>query len=253
MKKIVGTLGVAVFLLCGAATSFAQSAVSTATNPPSRLFASKQGFSFSYPPSWMVASKDQAGAVEQQTRAYLDKIGQVAFERFAVIVFDPNSGPFTANLNVVVTPGSMEAGEQHVEDMRSIVRSVGKAFGSEPTDVRISVESFAGRQTMVARYNVNMVGNQVSQMQVIIPGRNQTYEVTCSCAQANSAYYEPIFQAMVNSMTVDEGVSSLSGPVQNALLGAILGGAIGVLVGLLSVLKGRAQNHHRTPALKRDM
>jgi len=195
----------------------------------STVFTSSKGFSLHYPSGWMVASKDQSQQAMQIVQPYLDKLGQVDMDHLAVMVFDPNSGDVMANLNVVVSPDTLDITDEHKDDLHSLVLKEGQVFGAEPSNIRISIESFADKKTMVARYDIVMNGNQLSQMLVIVPGRNQSYLVTCTSAQSDAIRYEPTFKAMIDSMTVDQGFSGIPKGVRFAVIGALIGAAWGLI------------------------
>jgi hypothetical protein len=193
--------------------------------PAANAFKSPKGFTLHYPSGWLVASKDQTAQAAQIVQPYLAKLGQVDLDRLAVIVFDPNGTTFMANLNLIITPHTLAISEEHKDDMRALVLQLGKVFGSEPQNIRISIESIGGHQAMVARYDITMGGIPITQMQAIIPGHNQTYLATSSCAQADAAQYEPVFNTMFNGLDIDEGFAGIPQSIRFAVIGGLIGGA----------------------------
>jgi hypothetical protein len=114
--------------------------------------------------------------------------------------------------------------------LQAEIQKVGTAFGSEATNVNIATESIDGREAFLSRFNLVQNGRPLSFIQAVVPGVNQTYVVTCTCDRADSVRCEPIFQAMIASLKVDQGVSAIPGTVIYTLIGALIGGGIGLAI-----------------------
>jgi len=221
-----------------------------AANPWPNVFKSPQGFSISYPNGWLVASKDQLQSAEQKVEPYLQNMGNLDLNKVAVFVFDPASGGgFSDNVNVIVTPQRLSINMFTQAQMRSEVDHVGQNAGSTSTNVKIDTETLAGRQVMVVKYDVTMVGNPLSMIQVAIPDGEQTLVVTGTCLQSRSSQEAPVFDAMINSVIAslppDTGSGSTTPPW---LIGAIVGGLVGLFGAVIGGLaKSRSNNSSASP------
>lgn len=213
--------------------AFAQGDKATASKPVPGVFTSSRGFSISYPKGWAVASKEQSAEVAKEMKPFLEKMGRnVDLDRIAAMIFDTNSKQFVTSLNVVVSPGVIPINDESREKIEAIAQQTGQAFGSAPTELKTAIEPFAGRQAITSRYNIKISGVNVSQMQVAIPGRNQSYIVTCSCAKADAERYQPVFKAMLESMKVDQGVAGYPDVGKNILVYSVIGAFAGGVASL---------------------
>jgi hypothetical protein len=254
MNSMASKLAVTAFLLAAAGRCFAQGGAATPPQAPHAMpapaapgaagmtvFTSPKGFSISYPAGWSVASKDQTNGVANQARGYLDKLGpsgQVDLDHLAVMIYRQDGGNFAANLNINVTPGVLTANEKNKGEMSAMLTDMWHSVGVTPTNVRLGIESFAGKQCLVARYDAAMFGQQVSQMMVVVPGGHQSYITTCSSAPGDMAKNEPIFKSMIDSMTFDEGFAGLNPILRDALIGAGFGLLLGLAGPFLRALEG---------------
>jgi len=167
----------------------------------SSTFTSPQGFTLSYPSGWLVASKDQSADLAAKVRPYLDKLGVNNLNRMAVIVIAADNTGANANLNIMVSPGTIPANEETKTQMRDMLKKmVSSTFGVTITDMQSALESYAGRQTIAFRYHFIIKGKDVSQLQVYISNGDKTYIATCSCLRSAMPRYEPTFKLMLNSL-----------------------------------------------------
>jgi hypothetical protein len=188
-----------------------------------------------YPTNWMVASKDQQAAVEDKVRPYLNKVGNIDLNHCSAFIFNPHSGAFADNVNVVISPGMTGVDAQSQEQMRAAIAKLGEAFGSTPSNVRITTETYGNHQVMVARYGMYLYSTDLYYTQVVIPDGWQSVIVTCTCTQYDAELEWPIFKEMISTTAASIPVSSnpFSG-MPSWLTGAIVGGIVGLLVALVA-------------------
>lgn len=201
-------------------------------------FSSTRGFSFDYPKQWIVATKEQKQIMQDKSRYILAKLGDVDLNRMAVIVFDPQDDDFIESLNVVITQGKIPVnGNSRQEHARIITRQMRNA-GVELKNVRSEIVSFSGRKAISVRWTIDnpLMSGSVSQWQVAMPGRNQTYILTASAGIKNFAIYESSFRMIFESFVTDGGKLGFWHSLPRSLQYAVIGGAAGAVFGALICL-----------------
>ncbi|MBM3890021.1 MAG: hypothetical protein FJ388_12970, partial [Verrucomicrobia bacterium] len=201
-------------------------------------FKSKQGFSFEYPAHWMVATKEQTRGVGQVLKTVAPNIKQADMSRIAVLVYNPTLRQFAENLNVVVTRGAIPINQKTREEYAAAVTDGYRKAGGKLSEVKTSIVQVAGRDAMTIRFLASLprVGTPVRHWQVSVPGKRQTYIVTCSAQDGDWPRLEPVFERMINSLRIEPD----TGPSWDGLLGypkgVIVGAVLGVVIGLIIVL-----------------
>lgn len=204
-------------------------------------FKSPRGFSISYPFGWMVASRDQEEAAKQKVQPYLAKMGNIDLNQYAVMVFNPNHADFSDNVNVIVSQGALAINEQNEQQFSAMLSQLGRQLGSTPTNIRVTTEQFAGIQAFVGRYDIFIMGDQLTLMQVAIPDGSQSLMVTCTCPTNRAAQDAPTFNDMIRSIAASLPPSAPGLPLISPLIiGAIVGGGCGLLVAIVQALTKRA-------------
>jgi hypothetical protein len=167
--------------------------------------ASPQGFSLDAPPAWVIATKENQEQVLRDYAGVLGKLGQLDFDRVAVLVFNPANKDFAENINVIVAPGKMPLDEM-MPKMADMLKTEFKRLGLEPANITSERIKINGHDAISAKYEMTYPvpdAPKVKQWQVIVPGESKTYVFTCTAAASSYAQMEPLFSAALNSADVD--------------------------------------------------
>ncbi|MCX5684476.1 MAG: hypothetical protein NT049_12425 [Planctomycetota bacterium] len=202
-------------------------------------FNSSQGFSLTYPDTWLVLSKDQPEPVRKEMRRRARQFSDFNLNRVAVVICEESPADFPANFNVVIGPrkGSIDKIE---DEVRKILTNEYSKLGVVVTDVEVGRIRVGGLEAVSVYYNAVPPGaNQPQrQWQVTVLDKQRTLAITCSAPQPDFAKYEPVFASSVSSLRVAAAAASL--PVEgvvNPTVKALLDntyfryGVIGVAVG----------------------
>ncbi|MCX5677043.1 MAG: hypothetical protein NTX87_18800 [Planctomycetota bacterium] len=190
-------------------------------------FKSSQGFSITYPATWLVMSTDQPDKVRREMQSRVKQFSGVDLRRLAVIICEDSPADFVANLNVVV--GSGKAPTQKSDDeYRKFLTDEYRKLGVAVTGVQVERTQVGGLEAVSVHYNAVLrgVAQPQRQWQVTVLDKRRTLSITCSAPEADFARYEPVFAASVASLRLGPD-SSLAGWLDDPL---VRYGLIGVVV-----------------------
>ena len=166
-------------------------------------FKSAQGFSIRYPEGWFIASKETQDQMTSELKEALGKIGNVDWNRMAVVIVGPLDDDKIESVNVVVAPMRLDLDTLDPDRFaRNLARMAGR-LGLTSRNVSGSVAEYGGNSGASVHWDVRTPTEVVHQWQFYVPGRSQTYIVTCGCGETERKKYEPIFRAMLDSLRVD--------------------------------------------------
>ena len=167
-------------------------------------FKSSQGFSIRYPEGWFIATKETQDQMKSELKEALGKIGNVDWNRMAVVIVGPLDDDKIESVNVVVAPMRLDLDTLDPDRFaKTCARTLGRLLGLTPTNVSGSVAEYGGNSGVSVHLDVRTPTEVVHQWTVFVPGRTQTYIVTCTCGETERKKYEPIFRAMLDSLRVD--------------------------------------------------
>lgn len=203
-------------------------------------FKSLRGFSLTYPDGWAAISSEQRDAITQELKPWLDKLGKVDLTRMAAVFVNPKDDGFLENINVVVAPGAPGVDAAGQQEYRELLANQLSELGVETRNLEVDQATFGGKPALTARLNLVIPGEAepVREWQVAIPGRGQTYIVTCSARASEFSQYEPLFQKTIDSLKIDAGPGGLWYSLSPPVRFAIIGGLIGLLVGIFRSVFG---------------
>jgi hypothetical protein len=206
-----------------------------ATEP---VFTSPRGFSITPPDGWSVASKETISQMGSVVRQQFSKLGDINFDRVAVVLFSPADTSVSENINVVVSPGRMPIEDSDAEQkMTDALRGAYGKMGVTITRVSVTRKTFGSHPALVADVDWNTAGVQIRQWQVALPAAGQTLIVTCTAAPSSFDSVTPTFSKVIESMTyAAPEPASLSSGLPNWARGALIGAAIGGLYGLYKLV-----------------
>ena len=204
-------------------------------------FSSLRGFALEYPDSWCVATSAQQDAITSEAGAMFNKLGNVNWNAMAVVIFNPEEDEFAESVNVVVAPGVLPLGEDAGSEIADQVVAQYSSLGIDFDLVKMERTTARGKDALSITADVEMPGfdRPLRQRQVIVPGRTQTYIVTCGAFQEDFEEYEPVFTQVVDSLQVDSGVGGVWYCLPTVIRYAIIGGLVGLAFSVVSsVFKG---------------
>jgi hypothetical protein len=202
-------------------------------------FTSLRGFSLNYPDGWVIATKEEQRQLAAQFQSVFEKLGAVDLDRMAVVVFNPQDDEFIESINVVVSPGRMPLDQNTEIELAHHLVTQFTEMGLAPSLLGTERITFGNHEAFSIRWELADPGGhgRLRQWQVAIPGRNQTYIVTCSAAASEYDRFAPLFSQTINSMEIEAGLGglwhSLPGWVTNAIIGALIGLLYGIISSLL--------------------
>jgi hypothetical protein len=202
-------------------------------------FKSKQGFSFEYPASWAVATKEQTRGVGKVLKTVAPNLKHVDLNRIDVLVYNAASQEFAESLNVVVTRGAIPINEETRNKYAGMVTDGYRQAGASLFDVKTSVAHVAGTNALTIRFLAAWPRVQrivIRHWQTSVPGKRKTFIVTCSARDGDWTRLEPVFERMVNSLRIEPDTApswdALPGYAKGMIIGAVIGGLIGLLIKL---------------------
>jgi hypothetical protein len=155
-----------------------------------------KGFSLKYPDDWGVASADQLAAFPANPKPE------------AMILGRPEQGGAAPNITVIVTPGKLPVDKANEDSTKEFVKSVEAGLaknGLKVSNVKTSWIRVGKLPALSLNYELTLPppGKTVHQWQVVIPGKQQEYIVTCTAAMPQWAKAAKAFKTMVNSLKID--------------------------------------------------
>jgi len=227
---------------CALTTAFAQVPINSATGSGTRVFRSPSGYSLTYPSNWQLASNSQQETVRQVAKNFASQAGVAARTNYDVVLYDPYSGAFRSNVNVLVQPGTLSIDDRNAAKMKSTIQQVVSRVTTGSSTINVKTEKFSGHPALVGYYDVTLSGYPVSIMQVALPAGDKTLIITCTSLSSRFFIDKPSFDFMVDSVaaSVPAPFPGLAG-VPTWLIGAVIGGVVGLVVwmiGFMSRTKG---------------
>lgn len=170
-------------------------------------FKSPQGFTIEYPDDWRVAGKEQAEAIPGEAKEALAKLGNVDFDRVAVMIFSPEADDFTEAVNVVALPGRNPELDEAArkEFVATLTGQFKKAGWTLKGDIDSKLIKIGGQTAISVTYEVQYPSFQepVKQWQAVVRGSKGLLFVTCWAKAADFARYLPTFEKIVGSLKID--------------------------------------------------
>jgi hypothetical protein len=225
--RILGILGIVVTML--------MTTLAMATEP---VFTSPRGFSITPPDGWTVASKETISQMAGVAREQLSKLGNINFDRVAVVLFNPADAVASENINVVVSPGRMPIEDSDAEQkMADALRGAYGKMGVTITRLSVTRKTFGSHKALVADVDWNTAGMQIRQWQVALASTGQSFIVTCTAPPPSFDSATPTFSKAIESMKYAEPEAAFFGSgLPTWARGALIGAAIGALYGLYKLV-----------------
>ncbi len=215
-----------------------------ASGEGAKEFKGQQGFSFEYPASWVIATKEQTQKAGKALESVAPNIKQVDLNRMAVAVYNPAYQEFAENLNVVITRGAIPIDTNMCSKYSATITDGFRKTGINVSDVQVSFATVAGINAVTAHWQTLWPRGRapIRHWQVSVPHKRQTFIITCSARNTDWARLEPLFQRMVNSLRFEPDMipsfDELPGYVKGMIIGGIIGGIIGFFVMAFKKISG---------------
>ena len=103
-----------------------------------------------------------------------------------------------------------------------------------PPNQKSSFTRIGSNEALSVHFDVPLLGQDVHQWVVGMPGKYQTYIVTCSTIASEYKKYDSIFTETVSSLQIDAGVGGFWYRLPGGARYAIIGGLIGLGIFIIS-------------------
>lgn len=167
-------------------------------------FSSPNGYRLMYPDGWQVASQDKMDQIEEEARKLLKDID---FQRVDVVVFNPQSGTFSENVNVVVSPSAMRIDESSPQLFAEIIEKQMDKLGFEITMLDQGLFDIGPSRAAYVKFE-GIYGDRdpVRQWQFFLPDpqSENTLIITCTAQVDDFAKHEFTFRGIVGSIRFEE-------------------------------------------------
>ena len=230
------------------ATAFAQLPINSATGPGTQTFRSPNGYSLTYPSNWQLASSSQQDAVRRVAKGFASQAGMAARTNYDVVLYDPYSGAFRSNVNVLVQAGTLSIDDENAAKMKSTIQQVVSKVTTGSSTINVRTVKFSGHPALVGFYDMTLSGYPVSLMQVALPAGDKTLIITCTSLSSRFFIDKPSYDMMIDSVAASVPAPSspfagLSG-IPPWLIGAVVGGVVGLVVWMIG-LTSRARRDNQ--------
>lgn len=168
-------------------------------------FSSQRGFSCEYPDGWTILSASQCRETVEALRPHVEDMDKLDENSIAMAVANTQPDEFQENITVAVFPGSLPISDERGRQYFNVLERQSLSMGLEVRNLQVEQNEFAGRRVLSATCDVTVPGESepVRQWQVLMPGRRQTYIVTCAARACDFESFRPAFAKTIESMQID--------------------------------------------------
>ncbi len=197
----------------------------------------RPGFSFDAPRGWIAVTPDRREMMEHAPTSVRQVLARIDLRQVEAFVVDPAEDEFHESVNVVTQPGEMPVTEYSRADLARTLPEHYENSGVSVQSMRVEIATLGKNRVLLAISDLRLSGTEVDlrQWQVFVPGRGRTYTLTCTARKQDFAEREPIFQSVLESLTV-EAPAGQGGILGGAARGALFGGAAGAVAALAFAL-----------------
>ena len=212
-----------------------------------------KGFTLVPPEGWVVLSKDQRGKLLETQRALLEKLHNPDLSSIALMVINPRKQAFADNINVVVSNGGISLDQLEKEYVSSVSEQFAK-MGVVPNGLeKPSGSCWAPTRRCPYNMRCSIPGSleKLRQWVVTIPGRGQTYMVTCTTTAATFDSSLPRSDGAMQYRSRCWTAGLVVYAITNSSLynfRAVIGGIVGGVCALFRVLRKKLKAPEAAPS-----
>jgi len=163
-------------------------------------FTSPKGFSLNCPEKWRPATKEELDMIAEMTKKTAANAPVPA-----AMIFGPVSEAFAPNVTIIVVPATTPLNDESEADIIKGFNDSFTAAGQTPPAVKKARITIDGKPALALAHESTQQGSrkQVRYWKIFLPGKKQTYVITCLSLKSQWAEAWPGFKETVKSMKID--------------------------------------------------
>jgi hypothetical protein len=168
---------------------------------PAGEFKSPKGFSLTYPDRWQVASAEQLKKTAEESK----KLGRKTAD-YAARISAPRREDFTPFIGVTVNSGNLVPAEKDEKDFAAAFQRHFESGGRLPA-MKTDHLTVGGQNafTMALERTEPTSRKVIRQWIVMLPGKQQTYTITCTALKSQWSDVSKGFRETVLSFKIESG------------------------------------------------